>query len=118
MKNQNFLKRFIFSLQGLRYAWSTENSFRTQLIITVVVLSSLVFLGASSVWWAIIILIIGAALAAELLNTALENISDLLHPDYHQQIGRAKDCAAAAVLVLSLASIVIFLFFLFDRFAK
>lgn len=115
MKNQNFLKRFIFSLQGLKYAWQTEKSFRAQLMITILVLGSLLVLKASALWWAIIILIIGAALAAELLNTALENIIDLLHPEYHQQIGRAKDCAAAAVLVLSLASIIIFIFFILDR---
>ncbi|MDO9183274.1 MAG: diacylglycerol kinase [Bacteriovorax sp.] len=115
MKNQNFLKRVSFSLQGLSSAWQTERSFRDQLVITFLVIVALAILKASALWWAIHFLVIGATLAAELINTSLEYILDLLHPDFHPQIGRAKDCAAAAVLVLSCSAIVIFIFFLCDR---
>ena len=117
MKNQNIIKRFVFALQGLKSAWLSERSFRAQVMITSLVIASLLFLKATLLWWAIIILVIGATLAAELLNTALEYMLDLLHPNFHSQIGRAKDCAAAAVLVLSCASILIFIAFLCDKFS-
>ena len=45
--------------------------------------------------------------AAELLNTALEHLADRLHPEQHPTIQAAKDCAAAAVLVASLAAVLI-----------
>lgn len=115
MKNQNILKRFLFSLQGFKSAWGTEKSFRAQVVITFLIIPTIAFLKATPQWWAIFILIIGANLAAELFNTALEYVCDLLHPDYHPQIGRAKDCAAAAVLILSLASIFIFIAFLIEK---
>jgi undecaprenol kinase len=111
MKNQNLYKRLIFALQGLK------RSFRAQIVITFIVIVSLIFLKASLQWWAIIILVIGATLAAELINTSLEYMLDLLHPNYHSQIGRAKDCAAAAVLVLSCSAILIFMAFLYEKFA-
>ena len=116
MKNQNILKRFCYALQGLKFAWKSERSFRAQAIITICVIVVLFILKASLVWWGIILLAIGATLAAELINTGMESMLDFLHPSHHVQIGRAKDCAAAAVLVLSLASIFIFIAFLLDRF--
>ncbi len=115
MKNQNLWKRFLYSLQGLKSAWETENSFRTQVIVTCLVLPAIAYLGATPAWWATFILIIGATLAAELMNTALEYLCDLVQPEIHPQIGRVKDCAAAAVLVLSLSSIGIFIFFLYGK---
>lgn len=116
MKNQNFLRRLIFSLQGFKSAWSTEKSFRAQIVITVIALIALFFLKPSLWWSALFALVIGATLAAELFNTALEYMIDVVHPELHPQIGKAKDCAAAAVLVLSLASIIIFIFFLIEKF--
>lgn len=118
MKNQNFYKRFIFALQGLKSAWLSERSFRTQVAIALVVIPTIFFLGASPMWWAIMILVIGANLAAELMNTALEYMLDLLHPNFNSQIGRAKDCAAAAVLALSCSAIIIFFIFLYEKFSS
>ncbi len=117
MKNQNFRKRLLFALNGLRSAWLSERSFRVQIIIGTIVIITLFFLKASLFWWAIIILVIGATLAAELMNTALEFMLDVLYPNYHAQIGKAKDCAAAAVLVLSCSAILIFMAFLYEKFA-
>ena len=115
MKNQNLYKRLIFALKGLRSAWRSERSFRAQIGVTFIVILSLFFLKATPQWWAIIILVIGATLAAELINTSLEYMLDLLHPNYHSQIGRAKDCAAAAVLVLSCSAIIIFSAFIYEK---
>lgn len=116
MKNRNFLKRLTHALQGLQAAWVSERSFRTQVVMTTLVLLSLVVLRPTALWAALIVLVIGATLGAELLNTALEYVIDLLHPEIHPQIGKAKDCAAAAVLVLSFSSILIFFLFLYDKF--
>ena len=44
------------------------------------------------------------ALAAELVNAALEALIDRLHPDYDSEIGAAKDMSSAAVLVINLAA--------------
>lgn len=55
----------------------------------------------------ILILTIFAVLTAEMLNTAVEAIVDLVSPDYHQLAGLAKDVAAGAVLLAAIASIFI-----------
>lgn len=117
MKNQNLIKRIIFALHGLRSAWQSERSFRGQIVITFIAIASLIFLKATPQWWAIFILVIGATLAAELINTSLEYVLDLLHPGLHSQIEKAKDCAAAAVLVLSCSAIFIYAAFIYEKFA-
>ena len=66
------------------------------------------------IWFALVVVTIGAVLAAELINTALEHALDALHPQPAPLIKIAKDCAAAAVLVLSATAAVVFLLMLFQ----
>ncbi|RYZ56748.1 MAG: diacylglycerol kinase [Proteobacteria bacterium] len=116
MKNQSFFTRFGFAANGIKTAVKNEASFRTQLIIAILVLLVLGILGAKPLWWALVMLCIAAVLTAEMFNTALEQLIDHLHPERHTAIGIVKDCAAGAVLISSLSSVVIFAFFLVDRF--
>lgn len=51
-------------------------------------------------------------MAFELLNSALESLCDFSTEDKHPKIKVAKDCAAGAVLLTSIASVVVFIFFL------
>lgn len=57
--------------------------------------------------WAVLALAIGLVLTAELLNTALEGLVDLVSPQDHPLAKEAKDVAAAAVLVASLAALAV-----------
>jgi diacylglycerol kinase len=59
----------------------------------------------SLVSWALVALAIGLVVAAELLNTAVEAVVDLVSPQDHPLAKRAKDVAAAGVLVASLAAL-------------
>ena len=51
--------------------------------------------------WAIILLCCAVVIMAELFNTAIETVVDLVSPEFHPLAGRAKDIAAAAVWFLS-----------------
>jgi undecaprenol kinase len=102
MKNKSFLYRLGFALEGLKAAWLIERSFRTQVVIACLVLLAMIFLRPDYIWWALVLIVIALVLGAELFNTALENLSDHLHPEIHEKIKLVKDVAAAAVLVFSL----------------
>ncbi len=43
----------------------------------------------------------------ELVNTAIEQLADRLHPEKHPSIAIVKDCAAAAVLISSIAALLV-----------
>ena len=51
---------------------------------------------------------------AELFNSALETLIDHVHPEHHPEVGAAKDIAAAAVLLASIAAVVAGLAFAVD----
>jgi len=55
----------------------------------------------SPLGWAVVVLAIALVLAAELGNTAIVAVVDLASPDDHPLAKRAKDLAAAGVLVAS-----------------
>ena len=66
---------------------------------------------------ALVALTCGALLAIELVNSAIEQTLDALHPDYHPGIGKAKDRSAGAVLVLAVTAVLIWLALAFDTAA-
>jgi diacylglycerol kinase len=53
------------------------------------------------------LIMIGLVISAELINTSLENLTDLVTKEYHPLAGKAKDIAAAAVLILSVISVIV-----------
>jgi undecaprenol kinase len=107
MKNQGFIQRLSFAAGGILAAIRSEASFRIQLVLAVMAAAVLALLRPPLVWVALCVLSGAAVLTAELLNTALERLADRLHPEQHPAIRTAKDCAAAAVLVASLAAVLI-----------
>lgn len=104
-KNHSFAQRLGFALAGLSHALRAERSLRTELAILLVVVLVLAYLRPPALWWALVGLCAAGVLAAELFNTAIENLADHVHPDLHPQIRIVKDCAAAAVLCMVLGAI-------------
>jgi diacylglycerol kinase (ATP) len=87
-------------MQGFRTAFRTERNIKIMLAgATLAVVAGLI-VGLDAVRWAIVLLCCGVVLSAELVNTAIETIVDLVSPEFHPLAGRAKDIAAAAVWVL------------------
>jgi diacylglycerol kinase len=67
--------------------------------------------------WCLLIIAVMIVWVAEGMNTALENIADAVHPDHHPLIGRAKDVAAAAVLIAAAGALLLGLL-IFGNYVK
>ncbi|HNV91486.1 MAG TPA: diacylglycerol kinase [Thauera aminoaromatica] len=115
-KGLPFSRRVRFAWAGVRDAWRLEASFRSQCLAALAALVALAVLRPGWLWSAIVVVMIALVLAAELINTALEAALDGLHPEHARFVQVAKDCAAAAVLVLSGASVVAFACMLADLY--
>jgi len=102
----SLLISFKYAWAGISYAFQTQRNFRIHVILGGLALGVGVFLHLSAVEMSIVGLTIGAVLAMELLNTAIESVVDLtVKQNYHELARIAKDCAAAAVLISALAAI-------------
>ena len=105
MKSRSFRERIGFALAGIRIAWRREKSFRTQSGFAVAAIAAVALLRPGPVWAAIVVLTIGLVLLLELVNAALEYLADRVHPELHEEIKFAKDAAAGAVLLASIAAL-------------
>ncbi|NJK37362.1 MAG: diacylglycerol kinase family protein [Oscillatoriales cyanobacterium RM2_1_1] len=102
----NLLTSFRYAGEGVAYAFRTQRNFKIHTLIAIVAIGLSLFLHLSAVKVAIISLTIGAVMAMELLNTAIESIVDLaVGQSYHDLAKIAKDCAAGAVLIFAAAAI-------------
>lgn len=102
----SLLASFKYAWAGVSYAFLTQRNFRIHVFVGTFAIGLGIFLHLSAVEMSIVGLTTGAVLAMELLNTALESVVDLtVKQTYHELAKIAKDCAAAAVLISSLAAI-------------
>ena len=88
------------TLCGLASTFKNETAFRQEIFLAIVHVVALYFLKATLLVWVGLSSLLAMVLSAELLNTAVECVVDLVSPDYHELAKRAKDAASAAVGVL------------------
>jgi diacylglycerol kinase (ATP) len=97
----------INSLRGLRYGISTEAAVREEAIALVLALPAGYVIAPSFAWYVAMLAALLVLLAVELLNTAIEKLSDHVTREHHPDIGRIKDFGSAAVFcTLCLAGLV------------
>ena len=94
------------ALKGVRFA-SRERNFRIDIVCALITIILGFVCQISAFEWLVVVACFGLVLGGEALNSALEYIVDLASPDYHVLAGKAKDCAAGAVLLFAAASFVI-----------
>jgi undecaprenol kinase len=104
VKGQPFYKRMGFALAGMRIVFRREQTFRIQCLIGLVSVAVMAALRPGWLWAGLVMVSIGLVLGAELFNGAIEYLIDRIHPDIHDEIKHAKDAAAGAVLLTSIAA--------------
>lgn len=113
MKNpkDGFVKGRIRSLKfAFKGAWvliTTEDSIKVQLGIALFATILGFYFNISNTEWMLQFLAIGLVLVAEAINTAIEEIADFIHPDFHIKIGLIKDIAAGAPTFAAIISLII-----------
>lgn len=104
---KKFLRGFTYAFNGIWHAAVTQLNFKVHLVCTLVVVVAGYALHISRGEWLWIILCIGMVLVAELFNTAIELLVDLVSPEYNKNAGLVKDMSAGAVLITTITALVI-----------
>ena len=92
-------RSFGYAFRGIAALLVNEQNAWIHAAATLAVIAAAVFFDVSGVEWALLILAMGLVWMAEALNTALEALCDRVAPDPHPLVARAKDVAAAGVLL-------------------
>lgn len=98
---------FGYAIEGAVYSFQKGTHLKMHILALIVVTILGFVYSISQVEWLTIILISSGVISAETMNTAIEEAGDVLHPEHHPQVKLAKHCAAGAVLVLSVAALII-----------
>ena len=93
--------------RGLLYTLKTQGHMQFHVFAGTLVLGFAWWSKVSRFEWLILILAIGCVLGAEVMNSAVEIVVDMVQPNFHPLAGMAKDVASGAVLVTSIQAVII-----------
>lgn len=109
------MKKFIIGrVKSVKYAFkgfyiliTTEHSIISQLFVFFIFVALGFYFNISPQDWINQTLAFGSVFVAESLNTAIEEVTDFIHPGRHEKIGKIKDIAAGAVTFAALATFIV-----------
>ncbi len=104
---KNRLKGIGYAVKGAWLLLKNEASIKVQVAIAVLVTIAGFYFKISTNEWVLQTLTIAIVLSTEGLNTAIEEIADFIHPEYHPKIGYIKDIAAGAVFFTAIAALIV-----------
>jgi diacylglycerol kinase len=100
MKNR--IHSFRHAIRGIGMVLKSEKNMQIHLIVAVLVIIAGIFFKINITEWMLCLLCFGLVLGAEMVNTSIEKLVDLVSPQRHELAGKAKDIAAGAVLICAL----------------
>jgi diacylglycerol kinase len=104
---KRLFKSFTYAFRGLVKTFREEQNLRIQTTIAAGVAIAAWYLDVSRLEWCILILTIGMVILAEIINTAIELVTDVLKPRINGYVKIIKDVMAAAVMMSSIAAVII-----------
>jgi diacylglycerol kinase len=103
----NLFRSILNALQGIKALFMEERNAQFHLMAAIIVVTLSWYFKITKNEWISILLVIGMVLLSEAFNTAIEEISDFISPEYNEKIGKIKDLSAGAVLISSVVALII-----------
>lgn len=101
---RRILKSFKFSFDGLKYAYTHEQSLTLHVIVMMIIIACGIGFKISPIQWVITLVMGALILVAELFNTSIEAVVDMITEEYHPLAKVAKDTASAACFVADMVA--------------
>lgn len=101
------IKSFGYAFQGIRHLLKDEPNSWIHVTAMIAVIAAGFYFSISGTEWLWVASAICAVFVTELLNTAIENLVDMVQPEFHPIAGKVKDLCAAAVLVSAFYAVVV-----------
>lgn len=106
-KNHNIAESFGFAISGIKTAVMLNRNMKIHLVIALFVLVASFIFGLTTLEIAVILMVIVLVIGVEMVNTAIEEVVDLVTKDYREEAKYAKDVSAGMVLVVAIGSFIV-----------
>ena len=107
IKIKRLIKSFKYAFKGFVKVYKEEQNLRIQSVIALCSIILGAFLGIDRLEWMALFFVILAVLLAEIMNSAVERITDVLKPRIDKYVKEIKDIMAAAVMLASISAIIV-----------
>jgi diacylglycerol kinase (ATP) len=104
---QQRIASFKFAFKGIGYMFCTQKNAFIHMLAAILAMILGYLFKIEILEWCLIIFAIGLVIMAELFNTAVEFLTDLISPEWNEKVGKAKDIAAGAVLIAAISAALI-----------
>ena len=106
-KTKKLIHSFKYAFSGIGSVLKKEQNMKIHFLIMILVILAGIFLKLSKLEWIICIILIGLVLSAELFNTTIEIVVDMITLEKDERAKNAKDISAGAVLILAISAAII-----------
>jgi len=107
INGRRFIKSFKYAFEGVHYAFKNDQNLLVHLVVAFLVINASIALRVSPYEMAILGLTMMMVITAEMINSAIEKMVDLITKEHRQEAKIAKDVAAGMVLVTAFAAAII-----------
>ncbi len=104
---RRFVKSFHYAAQGIHFAFRRDQNLRFHFFMAVVVIAASLVLSVNPFEMGILGVMILLVMVTEMINSAIEQMVDLITKEHRQEAKIAKDVASGMVLLTALGSIIV-----------
>lgn len=101
------IKSFAAAFRGIALFFAKERHAKLHLCVLIIVIGFAIYFHVSSIEWISLLIAFALVIGSESLNTAIEKLGDIVHPEKLEAMRNVKDIAAGAVMFCVLIAITI-----------
>jgi undecaprenol kinase len=113
---RKFFRSFFYAFRGLIRLIQTEQNARVHLVFAIIMGVCAIAFHINHTEAAVLFFAVVLVFAIEIINTAVEKLLDVVHPESHSQIAFVKDALAGAVLIAATIAATVFVLVFFPYF--
>ena len=102
-----FFKSFGYAIKGVAEVFRKEQNFKVHTLMALLAILLGCFFQIAPWEWCFLAVVIALVLAAEMVNTAMENLCDVAEPNQNETIRVVKDVSAGMVLVCAIGALAV-----------
>ena len=107
VKSKKLINSFKYAFVGIGTAFKEERNMKIHLLITMLVVIAGILFKISKVEWIMCVFAISLVISAELFNTVIETVVDMITPYKNEKAKIAKDISAGAVLITAVGAAIV-----------